>query len=120
MVASCMESLLLKPSIKRASTILVYKTYVKRNYRKGGCHPYVYNTAFLKQVRKGLRKTLPSPRDFCFAFILPKYLHALIFQFTSTEASCFLHFATIIDFFWNAQTPYIFQAPAKLFHSGCE
>ena len=98
MLAFFMASLILKPSITRPSTILAYETHVKWSYKKEGCHPYVYNTPFLKQVRKGLRKTLPSPKDARSAFTLPKYLTTPVFKYSSTAVSCFLRFATIIGF----------------------
>ena len=67
-------------------------------FRKEGCSPWEYRTPFLKQVRKGLRKTLPSPRDVRSAFILPKYVCSRPFNLLSTEMSCFLRFGTIVGF----------------------
>ena len=72
-LAFFMAHLVLKPTIKKASTILCYETHVKCMFRREECDPQEYQTSLLQQVRKGLKKTLPSNRDFRRALILPVY-----------------------------------------------
>ena len=67
-------------------------------FRKECCSPEEYRTPFLKQIRIGLKKTLPSPLDIRSAFILPKYLCSRAFNLRSTEMLCFQRFGTITGF----------------------
>ena len=97
-IAFFMAHLLLKPTIKKASTILSYETHVKSWFRKEGCDPAEYSTIFLKQVRAGLRKTLPSRRDSRSALILPMYCLTQTFRCTRSREQVLLKFATILGF----------------------
>ena len=94
LLAFFMASLVLRPLIKKAATILNYETHVKWWYRKG-CHPREYQTPCLKQVRKGLRKMLPSRSDARAALLLPRYVFTRIFARTDQRQQCLLRFATI-------------------------
>ena len=98
MLAFFMASLFLKPSISRAATILNYETHVKWMWRKETCHPHMYNTPFLRQVRAGLKKILPSPKDRRSAFILPQFMTSRSFNMLDSADLCFLRFFTIIGF----------------------
>ena len=93
-----MASLVLRPSIKKAATTLNYETHVKWWCWKEGCHPREYQTPFLKQVRKGLRKMLPSRSNVRAALLFPKYVFTRIFARTNQRQQCLLWFATIIGF----------------------
>ena len=97
-LAFFMASLVTKPSITKAATILNYETHVKWHYRREGCQPCEYQTPFLKQVRKGLRKMLPSRQDLRAAFLLPKYVFMGKFSRTNQQYRCLLRFATIMGF----------------------
>ena len=97
-LAFFMAHLLLKPTIKKASTILCYEAHVKWMFRREGCDPEKYQTPFLQQVRKGLKKTLPSRRDSRSALILPAYLRLQLFQRTTSRDLTLLKFAAIIGF----------------------
>ena len=97
-IAFFMAHLLLRPTIKKASTILCYESHVKSWFRKEGCHPAEYSTIFLKQVRAGLKKTLPSRRDSRSALILPMYCLTRTFRGTRSREQVLLKFATILGF----------------------
>ena len=97
-LAFYMAYLLLRPKILKASTILNYETHVKWWFRREGCQPFEYQTPFLKQVRTGLRKTLPSRRDSRTALILPIYSHAQSFRSSNTRELTLLKFAAILGF----------------------
>ena len=97
-LAFFMAHLVLKPTIKKASTILCYETHVKWMFRREGCDPEEYQTPFLQQVRTGLKKTLPSKRDSRSALILPVYLKLQLFHMTTSRDLMLLKFAVIIGF----------------------
>ena len=97
-LAFYMAYLLLRPTILKASTILNYETHVKWWFRREGCQTSEYKTPFLKQVRAGLRKTLPSRRDSRSALLLPMYSHTRTFQNTCSRELTLLKFATILGF----------------------
>ena len=67
-------------------------------FRKEGCHPSEYRTPFLRQIRRGLRKILPSRRDRRAAFLLPKYVFTDTFTDARSRSQCLLRFATVIGF----------------------
>ena len=52
-----MASLVLKATIKAGTTILNYETHTKYLFRSEGCEPIEYDTAFLGQIRTGVRKS---------------------------------------------------------------
>ena len=54
-LAFFMAHLVLQPSIKVGSTIAGYVGHVKYGFREAGCDPLVYDTAFLRQVKKGVK-----------------------------------------------------------------
>ena len=70
-LAFYMASLLLKPSITTAGTILGYECHVKNAFRENGCTEYEYSTQFLKQIRRGIKNTLPAKADKRGALLLP-------------------------------------------------
>ena len=55
-LAFFMASLVLKPTIAASATILGYETHVKYLFRSQDCDPAEYTTAFLSQIRKGIKK----------------------------------------------------------------
>ena len=97
-LAFYMAHLLQRPAILKASTILNYETHVKWWFRREGCQVRDYDTPFLKQIRAGLRKTLPSRRDSRTAMILPFYSHVPSFRTCDTRERTLLKFATILGF----------------------
>ena len=97
-LAFFMASMVLKPTIKVASTILNYETHVKWMFRKEGCHPGEYRTPFLKQIRRGLRKMLPSRKDKRAAFLLPRWVFTPTFSDAGSKSQHLVRFATIIGF----------------------
>ena len=62
-LAFFMAHFVLKPTIKVGTTILNYETHVKYYFREEGCTEIAYSTPFLRQVRQGVQKTLPSRAD---------------------------------------------------------
>ena len=96
-LAFFMASLVLKPTIKSCSTILGYETHVKYLFRAQGCDPEEYSTAFLGQVRTGIRKSYPSQGDKRTALILPRYMDNLTDQHEPLKREK-LRFATILAF----------------------
>ena len=122
MLAFFMASLLLRPTIKRASTILCYETHVKWSFRKEGCHPGEYNTPFLKQVRKGLRKTLPSPKDARSAFTVytPEIFDDTRFSTQGYSIVVFFAFCHNHWVYWYVKTTYISAGGAFLVYADGE
>ena len=59
-LAFYMAFLLMEPRIKAADTILKYESHVKFKFREEGCPEELYTTPFLRQVRRGVKNTLPS------------------------------------------------------------
>ena len=78
-LAFFMAHLVLKPSIKVGSTIAGYVVHVKYGFRAAGCEPSIYDTAFLRQVKKGVEKSFPSGPDKRQPFLLPQYMNQLAF-----------------------------------------
>ena len=74
-----MAHLVLKPSIKVGSTIAGYVVHVKYGFRAAGCEPSIYDTAFLRQVKKGVEKSFPSGPDKRQPFLLPQNTNQLAF-----------------------------------------
>ena len=97
-LAFFMAFLMMRPTITKASTILSYETHLKWWYRKEGCPSWEYNTGFIKQVRRGLRKTLPSPKDNRSAFLLPMFIVMPVFLSTESRKSSLLRCVTILGF----------------------
>ena len=93
-----MASLVLRPSIKKAATILNNETHVRWWYRIEGSHSSEYQTPYLKQVRKGLWKMQPSRKYGRAAFLLPRYVFTRMFSRTDHRQECLLRFATITGF----------------------
>ena len=93
-----MAFLILKPTITKASTILNYETHVKYHFREQGCHPSKYTTPFLKQMRRGIKNTLPFQADKRCAFLLPLYLGVKSFNSPSEDRTHILRLATVMGF----------------------
>ena len=98
-LAFFMPFLLLEPHISSANTILGYESHVKYNFREEGCEEYEYTTPFLKQVRRGVRNTLPEKADKRGALLLPLLtLTRDSFQTRTDDINCLLHFTVVIGF----------------------
>ena len=97
-LAFFMAHLLLKPSIKVGSTILNYESHVKFWFRSEGCAEEEYATPFLRQVRAGIRKTLPSLPDERIALLLPSMIQRPEFHQCDEPTNLLFQFATIIGF----------------------
>ena len=97
-LAFFMAFLLLEPRIRAAGTILNYETHVKFNFKEEGCPEALYTTQFLRQVRRGVKNTLPSKLDKRGALLLPLLTYDTSFQASPTDGRCLLLFATIIGF----------------------
>ena len=74
-LAFFMAFLLLEPRITTAGTILNYESHVKFRFQEEGCPEEVYNTQFLRQVRRGVKNTLPSKLDKRSALLLPLLIY---------------------------------------------
>ena len=97
-LAFFMAFLLLEPRIRAAGTILNYETHVKFKFKEEGCPEELYSTQFLRQVRRGVKNTLPSKLDKRGALLLPLLTFERTFQEGATDGNCLLHFSTIIGF----------------------
>ena len=97
-LAFFMASLLMKPSINSASTILGYETHVKYAFREEGCPETLYQTTFLKQIRRGICNTLPGRADKRCAMLLPLLTGDQGFCCVNSDQDALLHFATVIGF----------------------
>ena len=97
-LAFFMAFLLLEPRIKAAGTILCYETHVKFRFNEEGCPEELYTTLLLKQVRRGVKNTLPSKIDKRGALLLPLLTYDRSFQAGRTDSDGLLHFSTIIGF----------------------
>ena len=89
---------LVRPTISASSTVLGYETHLKYLFRSEGCHPEEYNTAFLGQIRAGIKKSLPCAGDKREALILPRYTRNLCLDPKRTKNMRKLRFAAIIGF----------------------
>ena len=67
-------------------------------FREDGCDPTEYQTAFLSQIRRGVRNVFPQQPDSRRAFLLPKYLDNASFRDISSRKKLLARFATIIGF----------------------
>ena len=65
--------LLMKKSIKSASTISCYIAHVKHQWIKSGCCPKYLASDILTRVLKGISRIRPKQRDTRPAFLLPSY-----------------------------------------------
>ena len=97
-LAFFMAFLLLEPRIRAAGTILGYETHVKFKFKEEGCPEELYTTQFLKQVRRGVKNTLPSKLDMRGALLLPLLTQARSFRAGASVGEHLLHFSTIIGF----------------------
>ena len=90
--------LLLEPKVKKASTILSYETHVKYWFRIEGCAEGELNTPFLRQIRKGIKNTLPASPDGRQPLLLPLLMYNPTFRITNSVEHRILQFATIMGF----------------------
>ena len=90
--------LLLEPNIKKSSTILNYESHVKYMFREEGCPEEMMNTPFLRQVRKGLKNTLPESVDQRRPLLLPLIMSRPQFRTTVSDDQRLLKLATILGF----------------------
>ena len=97
-LAFFMAHLVLKPTIKVGTTILNYETHVKYYFREEGCSEIAYSTPFLRQIRQGVQKTLPSRADDRRALLLPSMIKNPEFQKITSPSDILFRFATIIGF----------------------
>ena len=97
-LAFFMAFLLLEPRIKAAGTILGYETHVKFKFKEEGCPEELYTTQFLKQVRRGVKNTLPSKSDKRGELLLPLLTHARSFKEGVSIRDLLLQLATSIGF----------------------
>ena len=93
-----MAHLLLRPSIKVGTTILNYESHVKFWFRAEGCPEDEYSTPFLRQIRTGIKKTLPSLPDDRRALLLPTMTQRPQFYRDDNPTNMIFRFATIIGF----------------------
>ena len=97
-LAFYMASLLLEPTIKSGSTVIGYENHVKHMFRSEGCPPWEYQTAFLGQVRKGVKNTVPAKPGSRLALLLPSFKHKPEFQRPRTREEELNRFSTILCF----------------------
>ena len=97
-LAFFMGFLLLEPRINAAGSIVNYETHVKFMIREEGCPEELYTTPFLRQVRQGVKNTLPSKVDKRGALLLPLRIYDRTFQASATDGNSLLQFSTIIGF----------------------
>ena len=91
-LAFFMAFLLLEPRIKAAGTILNYETHVKFRFKEEGCPEELYTTQFLRQVRRGVKNTLPSKLDKRGALLLPLLTYDRSFQEGGRSSSALLSY----------------------------
>ena len=75
-----------------------YESHVKYWFRTEGCPEDEYNTPFLRQLRSGIQKTLPSNADTRRALLLPNFMNSNQFNTTIREKDILVRFATILGF----------------------
>ena len=90
--------LVVQPRVNKASTILNYTSHVKYVFREQGCSEQEWKTPFLKQIRRGLRNTLPSQADMRQPLFVPDILARPEFQMVRTPVERILRFAVILGF----------------------
>ena len=93
-----MAYLLLQPTVTKASTICGYESHVKYAFKEEGCPEWEWDTLFLKQIRKGLRNTLPSHADMRLPLLLPSLISQPEFNTVGSKTERILRFATILGF----------------------
>ena len=93
-----MAHLMLRPTIKAASTILGYETHVKYFFRENGCAKSLYKTPFLGQIRSGIENIYPATADKRCAFLLPEFTDRATFLTTKTKEDRLLKLAIVIGF----------------------
>ena len=101
--------LILKPTIKKGSTILAYEGHVKYLFREEGCPIDAYNTPFLGQLRKGVKNVFPAQADKREAFFLPLYHKHPSFVTPVTKIKYLTRLATELGFFGMLR-PHTFTA----------
>ena len=97
-LAFYMAFLLLQPTIRRASTILSYETHVKYLFKEEGCPESGWDTPFLRQLRKGLKNTLPTKADSRAPLLLPLIMSSPEFITIHNNEQRLLRFVTILGF----------------------
>lgn len=97
-LAFFMAFLLLEPRIRAAGTILNYESHVKFRFKEEGCSEEMYDTQFLRNIRRGVKNTLPSKLDKRGALLLPLLIYNSDFQRSAMDENCLIRFATIIGF----------------------
>ena len=100
--------LLLKPSITTAGTILGYECHVKNAFRENGCTEYEYSAQYLKQIRRGVKNTLPAKADKRGALLLPLLTMRTSFLQEDEPERCLLQFMTSIGFIAMLR-PHVFE-----------
>lgn len=91
--------LLLKKSIKSASTISCYVSHVKNLWIKLGCCPEYLESDILSRVLKGIARIRPRKRDTRPAFLLPSYRLPLHLRHPISGDRCTQISAAIFSFF---------------------
>ena len=91
--------LVLKPTIKKGSTILAYEGHVKYLFREQGCPADAYNTPFLGQLRKGVKNVFPAQADKREAFFLPLYYNRPLYLTPKSKTEHLARLATVLGFF---------------------
>ena len=91
--------LLLKKSIKSASTISCYIAHVKHQWVKSGCCPEYLASDVLTRVLKGISRIRPKQQDTRPAFLLPSYRLPLHFRHPISGQRCAQISAAIFSFF---------------------
>ena len=91
--------LLLKKSIKSASTISCYIAHVKHQWVKSGCCPEYLASNVLTRVLKGISRIRPKQQDTRPAFLLPSYRLPLHFRHPISGQRCAQISAAIFSFF---------------------
>ena len=97
-IAYFMAFLLLEPKITSANTILGYVSHVNYQFKEEGCEERVYSTPFVKQIRKGIKNTLPEKADKRGALLLPLLTGKEGLHTEGSWEYSLLRFATIIGF----------------------
>ena len=110
-----MAFLLLEPQIRAAGTILNYESHVKFRFKEEGCSEEMYDTQFLRNIRRGVKNTLPSKLDKRGALLLPLLIYNPDFQRSAMDENCLIRFATIIGFMGMLR-PHTFCAVNSFFN----
>ena len=107
-LAFYMAYLVLKPTIKKGSTIPAYEAHVKYRFREQGCPPAAYLTPFLGQVRKGIQNAFPAQPDKREAFFLPLFYKQPAFSRPDSKTAHLARLATELGFFGMLR-PHVFS-----------